>query len=344
MALPVDSFLRPKRKSPVKEKRWRTLPKTQHANIATIFRASYFHGAVLLSSLAIIGVGLILFVQAQRYVAPPALFLMEASLELPLLDFELRERMGSQQSVVLVNPIHQGLYYTAVLGEGIGISSLAQRYALSIGTLLSFNGLQTLEESAHFEVVKLPFMDGLMVDLGRERTLRWVAKHYKVDEDLLRSANYINSERESVEGSIFIPHRQMSATKLKRMIGNTFIYPVFGSLKEVYGHNMDQLTGLDRYASGVLFQTKPESPVYFIGDGIIIESGYHHKLGYYIVAKHQEYIGFYGNLASPSTHRLDSSIKQGDLVGQVASDGRHGQFYFSLLRGGNAIDPLPLLH
>jgi murein DD-endopeptidase MepM/ murein hydrolase activator NlpD len=268
---------------------------------------------------------------------------MSESLILPPLPITLTDRMASEQAAVQLSPVKRSLYYTAVLGQGVGISSLARRYGLSLGTLLSVNQLAHVDDAQHLEVLKMPFMDGLMVNLHKERKLSALAKQYRVEESLLRSANYLASDLQVISGLVFIPELQMSNAKLKRMIGNALLYPVFGSIKEGFGSNTDTLTGLERHEMGVLFQTTAQNTVYFAADGVVLEVGYQPKLGNYVVVQHQEYIALYGKLATASSYRVDDLVQQSQEVAKVMVQGSQGQFYFSLLKNGLPIDPIPLL-
>jgi murein DD-endopeptidase MepM/ murein hydrolase activator NlpD len=340
MALPIDSYLKSKAKAKARQLRRAPAQELSHAQL---FREVYFHFGISVATLLIVFAMFVGYAYLQRYRAPQSLFSMKEPLQLPDTHLAMREQMGKHRSVVQATKTDAMLSFTAVLGEGVGLSTLARRYNLSIGTLLSFNHLETLEASAQMESVRLPLMDGLLIDVGREKSISAISKQYGVEESLLRSSNFIASQSLYASGEIFIPGQSMSPARLQRLSGGSFIYPVLGSVVQNFGLNTDSITGLDIFDKGTLFQTKQDARVYSIADGVILESGHHVKFGFYLMIEHHGYIAFYGYLDSlPAKGKFDKVSMDEPLAG-VQARGRSALFYFSLMDASGAVDPLPLL-
>ncbi|NIZ40587.1 peptidoglycan DD-metalloendopeptidase family protein [Entomospira entomophila] len=345
MALPVDSFFRQNKRKPVS----RVSPASRKAPElelcwSVIFKESYFHFGVHVVVLSILTMFIVLLHASLYLKAPSPIFSMHESLVLPSDSILARDHTAKYHAIVYPSGIFgMGTFYTAVLGEGVGLSSLAQRYQLSIATLLSINKLTNLDESHYLDVVRVPFMDGLLVDFSREKSIQSIANHYGVDIDLLRATNHLSTETVTVKGQIFIPGHTMSPSKLRRMIGDSFIYPVFGTLTQTFGSNRDSITGLDIYDNGIIFQTQVNTPVLAIADGTIIDSGFHVRFGHYLLVQHQQYRVFYGYLGQAPETTMSLRIKQGEVIGKTQNKGKYGYCFLSIILDGEAINPIPLL-
>lgn len=344
MALPIDFLIRPKRKLIFELSIKRSAKFFIIKDCIVLFKSGYFHFHVFFLTV-MLTLFITVLLSYHLYKLPPKpLFSMSSNLFLPSHPLDLRDRMGKNHSAVEVyHDRTKGVYFTAVLGNGVGLSSLARQYHLSIGTLLNFNGLRTLEESRALKYLRIPVMDGLMIKLVGKKSIEGLAQYYGVEESLLRSTNYLSNETTSVTGGIFIPNQYMSEFRLRKMIGNTLIYPVLGNVIKPFGNNRDVITGLDIYEHGVLFQTRSDESVISIADGVVVDKGYHSKFGFYMLINHKTYFAFYGNLTHLPNYSIASRVKQECILGKVMNHGNRGFFYFSLIKEGIPVNPIPLL-
>ncbi|NIZ46916.1 M23 family metallopeptidase [Spirochaetales bacterium BR208] len=311
---------------------------------SVIFKEGYFHFGVHAVVLSVLLITIAILYLHLHTKPPKPLFMMHEAVVLPHESILMRDHVGKFSITVYPSGIsRKGTFYTAVLGEGVGLSSLAQRYQLSMATLLSINKLTNLDDSHNLDVVRIPFMDGLLVELGREKSVQSIANHYGIDVDLLRATNHLSAETMTVKGEVFIPGYTMSPSKLRRMIGDSFIYPVFGSLTQTFGSNRDSITGLDIYDNGIIFQTQIDTPIRAIAEGYVLDSGFHVRFGYYLLVQHQQYVVFYGYLQQPPEVTAQLRIKQGDIIGQTQRRGKYGYCFLSIILDGEAINPIPLL-
>jgi hypothetical protein len=237
------------------------------------------------------------------------------------------------------------LFHTVALGDGVGLSSLALHYNLSLGTLLTVNNLKSLDASMGREQVRVPIINGLQVTVPVRRSVAQIAKKYNISEDKLRGANHLTHDTVAPKSTLFIPDALLSAGKIKRMIGDAFIYPVFGTLTQEFGWQEDAITGLLHSYNGISFTTEAGAKVVASKTGRVSTLGVHPFYGLYLIIDHGSGVQtMYGRLEK-SQVKLGQSVAQGELLGQVKASGYRGKglFYFSIIKQGLPENPLTLL-
>ncbi len=234
------------------------------------------------------------------------------------------------------------LFHTVALGDGVGLSSLALQYNVTVDTLLTVNNLSSLEASVGRDQLRVPVMNGLQISVPLRRSVAWIAKKYNVSEDKLRSVNHLTSDTVAPKSTLFIPDASLSAGKKKRMVGNAFFYPVFGTLAQEFGWQEDAVTGLLHSYSGVAFTTEAGASVVASKAGRVSSLGIHPFYGLHIIVDHSDGLQtMYGRLETSSI-KMGQSVVQGELLGRVKAGGYRGKglFYFSLLKNGLPENPL----
>lgn len=237
------------------------------------------------------------------------------------------------------------LFHTVALGNGIGLSSLALQHNLNLGTLLTVNNLPSLEASAGRDQVLVPIMNGLQVAVPVRQSVAHIAKKYRVSEDKLRSANHLVNDTVAPKSTLFVPDAALSGKRLKRMVGNAFLYPVFGTLTQEFGWQEDLVTGLLHSYSGIAFTTEAGAPVVASKSGRVATLGVHPFYGLYLILDHGSGVQtMYGRLESSSV-KLGQTVAQSETIGRVKAGGHRGKglFYFSIIQNGLPENPITLL-
>lgn len=119
------------------------------------------------------------------------------------------------------------------------------------------------------------------------------------------------------------------------------IMPVFGRITSVFGMRRHPLLGYSRLHAGIDFGAPYGSPIYAVGDGTVMFSGWHGGHGNYVKLDHGG--GFatgYGHMSriavSPGMR-----VRAGQVIGYVGSTGLSTgpHLHYELYRGGVPVDP-----
>ena len=87
------------------------------------------------------------------------------------------------------------------------------------------------------------------------------------------------------------------------------------------------------------------SPIYAVGNGMVVENGYHYSMGYYVIAAHGEYYTIYMHMAKISVSN-GQNVSRGEQVGTMGntgfSTGTHlhlGVYKGYPYKGGTSVNP-----
>jgi murein DD-endopeptidase MepM/ murein hydrolase activator NlpD len=230
--------------------------------------------------------------------------------------------------------------------RGDTISAIAQRFNISMDTVISFNGIQDARALTIGTVLLVPNADGLKYKVKRGDFLGSIAKKYRVALNDLLDWNNLETSVIVPGQELFIPGARMSEMELNRVFGRLFIYPTRGRITDRFGMRKDPFTGMRRFHNGIDLAGPVGTPVTAAMTGRVAMLGYNPTFGKYIILTHAEgYQTLYGHLDAFRVVKGER-VKQGQLIADMGNTGYStgSHLHFSIFRRGEPIDPLRYLH
>jgi murein DD-endopeptidase MepM/ murein hydrolase activator NlpD len=232
------------------------------------------------------------------------------------------------------------------LRPGDTLSGVAQRFGLSMDTVISFNAIQDARALRVGTMLRLPNASGLKYRVRRGDSLGGIAGRFQVPLNDLLDWNSLESSLILPGQELFVPGARLSEHDLDRVFGRLFILPTRGRLSSTFGVRGDPFTGMSRFHNGIDLAGDIGTPVVAAMSGRVSMAGYNPNYGRYIILSHAE--GFqtlYGHLDTFRVRRGDR-VKQGQLIGMMGNSGYStgSHLHFSIFQRGEPVDPSRYLH
>lgn len=296
----------------------------------------------------------------------PSLFMEEGffvSLENADDDNVLTDNITTQGDLALIKPdivdtegeVNKGpggiREYLVV--EGDTVAKIANKFGVSINTILWANGLSSTSLVRPGQKLKIPSVSGVIHTVVRGDTLGGIAQKYAVSESTIRDANIINGDNLSIGQSLVIPGgRLIETAKPRPSITQTAVKPsgdnsivVSGTGKMSWPSTCYRIsqyykgwihTGVDiACPHGSALRAADAGRVTRVQYG---STGY----GYNVIIDHGNGIStLYGHMS-----RIDVVVGQyvakGEVIGAEGSTGRSTgpHVHFEVRIGGNMVNPL----
>jgi len=230
--------------------------------------------------------------------------------------------------------------------SGDTISGIAQRFNLSMDTVISFNNIQDARTLTVGAVLMIPNSSGLKYRVRRGDYLGGIAKKFGVALNDLLDWNNLETSVIVPGQELFIPSARLSEMERNRVFGRLFIYPTKGRITDRFGMRRDPFTGMRRFHNGVDLAGPVGTPVFASMTGKVAMLGYNPTYGKYLILTHPE--GFqtlYGHLNAFRVQKGES-VKQGQRIADMGNTGYStgSHLHFSIFRRGEPIDPFQYLH
>jgi murein DD-endopeptidase MepM/ murein hydrolase activator NlpD len=230
--------------------------------------------------------------------------------------------------------------------SGDTISGIAQRFNLSMDTVISFNNIQDARSLTVGTVLTIPNSSGLKYRVRRGDYLGGIAKKFGVALNDLLDWNNLETSVIVPGQELFIPSARLSEMERNRVFGRLFIYPTKGRITDRFGMRRDPFTGMRRFHNGVDLAAPVGTPVFASMSGKVAMLGYNPTYGKYLILTHPE--GFqtlYGHLDAFRVQK-GQSVKQGQRIADMGNSGYStgSHLHFSIFRRGEPIDPFEYLH
>lgn len=230
--------------------------------------------------------------------------------------------------------------------SGDTISGIAQRFNLSMDTVISFNNIQDARALKVGTVLTIPNSSGLKYRVRRGDHLGGIAKKFGVALNELLDWNNLETSMIVPGQELFIPSARLSEMERNRVFGRLFIYPTKGRITDRFGMRRDPFTGMRRFHNGVDLAGPVGTPVIASLSGKVAMLGYNPTYGKYLILTHPE--GFqtlYGHLSAFRVQKGES-VAQGQKIADMGNSGYStgSHLHFSIFRRGEPIDPFEYLH
>ena len=242
-------------------------------------------------------------------------------------------------------------YQVYRMKDGERLSSVSQRYGISMSTLISFNHLETINSLSEGDTLHIPELDGIVYSAGKDETLEQIIDRWGIQRaDIVKYNPYItltNQQLVITPGQeLFLPDAKLSEEELRSRTGQLYIFPIHGRLLTGYGMIKDSVTQIESFHNGVDLKGSVGDPVAASFDGVVSSAGYNNSYGKFVVVDHRNgYQTLYAHLDTIAVSR-NSKVLQGEMIGRVGKSGYApvAHLHFSLFKGKKSVDPLDYLH
>ena len=229
--------------------------------------------------------------------------------------------------------------YEVAAGDTLG--TLAERFDITLDTIISFNGLRRERDlSAGLEIV-IPSHSGVRYTVRRGDNLSRIAARHGVSLDAILDVNDVASSIIAPGRILLIPGAGLSENVRNRVLGRLFIAPARGRVASPYGYRNDPFTGLRKFHNGVDISNEAGTPVVASMSGTVAMVGYNGNYGRYVILRHPD--GFqtlYAHLARTHVSQADR-VRQGYQLGEMGNTGYStgNHLHFSIFSNGTHVDP-----
>jgi len=241
---------------------------------------------------------------------------------------------------------HTLLYNNHLVQKGENISELAFNLGLNQGTIISVNKIKNTRLLQIGKVLKIPNQDGILYTVKSGDTLSSIAESHKVEQEAIKTANELFSEKIRVGTDLFLPGAQLDWVSIQEINGDLFIWPVSGAITSSYGYRRDPFNGSRRqFHTGMDIRGSTGTPVRAAMAGRVSRVGYDDVLGNYVIINHHSgYRTLYGHLSVIRT-RTGAYVGTGERVGDVGSTGYSTgpHLHFTVYKNGVTVNPRALM-
>ena len=227
---------------------------------------------------------------------------------------------------------------------GDSLSGIAQKFKLSLGTVISWNAIRDARSLPSGTLLELPNADGLKYRVRRGDTLEGIAWSAGVPLTGILDWNNLASSVISVGQELFLPGARMSRNDLNRVTGNLFLYPVRGRLSSTFGSRPDPFTDVVRFHNGVDIVARLGTAVSAAMSGSVAAIGFNANYGRYVFLQHAGYQTMYAHL-NRIVISTGQKVAQGQKIGELGNTGYSTgpHLHFSIYKGSEPVDPLRFL-
>jgi len=263
--------------------------------------------------------------------------------------------VGGAETLISNLPKGETTEYRVV--EGDTISSIAQKFGVSIDTILWENNLKSVEAIKPKQIIKILPVTGVKHQVKRGETIYSIAKNYSVDAQNIIDYpfnTFSNDETfaltagqeliipEGIEPKeIFTGTKNIARTvaPIPGVVGEgNFMWPTGGVITQRYSW----------YHQAVDIANHSNPPVVAAATGTVVTAGWNGGgYGNYVIIDHGNgYKTLYGHLLNNSmVVKAGDKVSKGQKLGAMGSTGRSTgtHLHFEIITGGGKLDPLKML-
>lgn len=238
-------------------------------------------------------------------------------------------------------------YSTYKVRPGDTIGAILSRFGLrNVSTILSANRIDNVRRLRSGQTLSVPSMDGIVYTVSRGDSLARIAGAYKIPVTAILDANDLEDSILTAGEKLFIPGASLSASALRRAMGDLFAYPIVGGrLTSRFGYRGDPFTGVRTFHTGIDLAAPTGTPIKACLDGKVVTTGFSAVFGNYVILSHDGgYQTLYGHMSVIGAKKGDR-VAQGTVIGKVGNTGYStgSHVHLSVYKNGKMIDPLSML-
>jgi murein DD-endopeptidase MepM/ murein hydrolase activator NlpD len=229
--------------------------------------------------------------------------------------------------------------------KGDTLSEIAKTQDLSLGTLIACNSITNARRLREGEILRIPNMDGVPYTVKAGDSLSGISASSGVPLSVILDVNDLESDLINPGASLFLPGVRLPQDEIRLALGESFIYPVRGTLSSSYGWRIDPIARVERFHSAIDLAAPLGTPVKAAMDGKVSRVAVNSVYGIYIIITHPGgYQSLYAHLSAASV-KQGAQVTQGAKIGEVGSTGYSTgpHLHFGVFRNNKAINPLEVL-
>jgi murein DD-endopeptidase MepM/ murein hydrolase activator NlpD len=229
--------------------------------------------------------------------------------------------------------------------RGDTLSEIARAQELSLGTLIACNGVTNARRLREGETLRIPNMDGVPYTVKAGDNLSAISASSGVPLTVILDVNNLESDVINPGVNLFLPGVSMGQDEIRLALGESFIYPVRGTLSSPYGWRIDPIANVGRFHSAIDLAAPLGTPVRAAMDGRVSRVAVNSVYGIYVIITHPgSYQSLYAHL-SAATVKQGAPVTQGSKIGEVGSTGYSTgpHLHFGVFRNNKAINPLEVI-
>ena len=221
-------------------------------------------------------------------------------------------------------------------------SIIANKFSIELDSLLSVNDIKPMEKIIPGSELLIPNISGIFYEVKKGDTLSSLASRFKLEIETIQEINELYSTVIHTGEKLFLPGIKMDNEKFDKIIGQNFLIPATGSVKNTYGSYLDTVTGLKNYNYGIDIINIKGTAVYASKNGVIKDTSYNSYYGRVIFINHSSsFQSMYGCLNSIVV-TPGQSVKRGEIIGYMGNSGFKSveHLQFSIFKNKEDVDTL----
>ena len=227
------------------------------------------------------------------------------------------------------------------VGAGDTLAALADRFGITLDTIISFNDIKRERDLKPGRELLIPNRSGIRYVVRRGDNLSRIALRHGVSLSALLDINEVESSLIAPGQSLLIPGAGLSENARNRVLGQLFVRPARGRMTSGYGHRNEPFTGLRKFHNGIDIANQRGTSVVAAMSGTVVKAGYNGNYGRYLILRHAD--GFqtlYAHL-DQALVTVGDRIRQGQQVGEMGNTGYSSadHLHFSIFLNGAHVDP-----
>ena len=227
------------------------------------------------------------------------------------------------------------------VGAGDTLTALADRFGITLDTIISFNDLKRERDLKPGRELIIPNQSGIRYLVRRGDNLSRIAARHGVSLSTVLDINEVESSLITPGEALLIPGAGLSENARNRVLGQLFVRPARGRITSGYGYRNDPFTGLRKFHNGIDIANQRGTPIVAAMSGTVATAGYNGNYGRYLILRHAD--GFqtlYAHLNQVLV-TTGSRVRQGQQVGEMGNTGYSSadHLHFSIFINGAHVNP-----
>lgn len=242
--------------------------------------------------------------------------------------------------------------YTVQNGDVVG--QIANKFGLSISTIVSVNKIANTRALAVGKVLRIPNQDGVFYAVRKGDTLNGIAEKHKAEVARIQAANELFSDAINPNVSLFIPGATapwqevvVAAANRPQVIisERLFDWPIQGRITSYYGYRRSPFTRGRSFHDGLDIGAPGGTPIRAAMAGRVESVGYDNVYGNFVIIRHADgYKTLYGHMESCDA-KSGAYVDTDTVIGYVGNTGQSTghHLHFTVYKDGSSVNPRSVL-
>lgn len=238
--------------------------------------------------------------------------------------------------------------------DGENYSSIAHKNNITLGTILSYNGIKDDPVLQPGQIINIPNQNGISYTVKKGDSIESIAQEYGISPFAIYDVNNLESDKLEVNMVLFLPGAIMNQEEYAKAAGlesSEFLFPVDAwRVTSTFGWRENPFTKSGKEYHSGLDLANPRGgsghPIKASRSGVVVETIWGNSTyGNYITIDHGEgYKTRYGHLKDIKV-KNGQYVTQGSVIGIMGSTGRSTgpHVHFEIRINNNPVNPWKFL-